>query len=143
MPQFIGKPPYRCSLCGQLGAREAHGEHGIICEECYKKQAPICDFCSVVNPTWEYDCNTFVTKEMEGYRFVNEWLACDVCHEFIEDDDYNGLLKFSMAEYRRNHPNPKATDRLERLLMEKVGEIHNLFRKNRIGSCKLIGGQVK
>ena len=137
---FIGKPPYRCSLCGQLGAKQAHGELGIICQECYEKQAPICDFCSTSNPSWEYGCETFVTKDMGGYRFVEEWLACDVCHEFIEDDDYNSLLKFSMAEYKRRKSPvvPMQHDRIERLLYEKVGEIHQLFKKNRKGDCKPI-----
>lgn len=123
-----------CSICGKPGADSAHHKHGIICEECRKKQIPVCDFCSSPGIEWTYPCETF-THAMPGIpnsNWVTNWACCDECHEIIEDERWVDLAKHSVeTQLASVGENPPA--HIKERLMEMVIDLHKDFRKNRKG----------
>lgn len=137
----------RCTKCGKVQMNEkgfylsGHAK-GNLCDDCAFKEPLICDFCSSPNPSYQYPCKTFqIPDVIPPYIFNQEWAACEICRELIEDEDYGRLLNRSMIQYRKD--TKPLDDRRERLLYEKVGTIHALFRKNRQGPCEPITPKVR
>jgi hypothetical protein len=54
----------------------------------------ICDFCSGPDPAWRYPAVSFY--DSFGGRSVEDWLACEACHELIVADDRDGLARLSL-----------------------------------------------
>jgi hypothetical protein len=54
-----------------------------------------CDFCSTTqNVSWKFPCDDFSITFALGLKpqnFTGPWAACDVCKQFIEQDDRPGL----------------------------------------------------
>ncbi len=90
----------------------------------------ICDFCSSTPVTWSYPAKTHESFAMEGLRgeSVGDWAACDICHEYIESDNWQALLDRSCATFVLQHPNIS-----DRFLREDLKSFHNLFRMHRTG----------
>lgn len=77
---------------------------GIVGIEPFPSGPPRCDFCTDLSPTiatWEYDAEPFqVLVGVPGaptINFEDTWWACDVCHGFIERDDWRGLARRNEA----------------------------------------------
>jgi hypothetical protein len=51
----------------------------------------LCDFCSAPAPAWRYPATTFT--DLWGSRSIEDWLACEVCHELIVADDRDALAR--------------------------------------------------
>ena len=122
----------KCSLCGKENAAQAHAEHGIICDDCFDKQVPRCDFCSSRKVTWCYPANTFVSRDMPT-TMVTDWAACDECHELIEDNDYASLAVRSLECYKGYS---LTSDSDKRRLIELLGSLHQQFASNRTGPAR-------
>lgn len=49
----------------------------------------ICDFCSAPDPQHTIPCRSFDVDEIlltpEGFRSLDEWMACDACCALIQD----------------------------------------------------------
>ena len=55
----------------------------------------ICDFCSGPDPAWRYPAVSFY--DSFGGRSVEDWLACEACHQMIAASDRNGLARRSLC----------------------------------------------
>jgi hypothetical protein len=49
----------------------------------------ICDFCSAENPQWVCPCATYEVEP--GVQSRSDWMACDICAQFICHRVWNGL----------------------------------------------------
>ena len=54
----------------------------------------LCDFCSSPGPAWRYPAASF--HDMFGGRSVEDWLACEDCHELMVADDRDRLARRSL-----------------------------------------------
>jgi hypothetical protein len=124
-----------CALCGAKGADSGHAIHGILCDSCYKKQDPLCDFCSSPEVKWRYEVETFTLKGIPGTRSVEDWAACDLCHEFIEDGDYPKLALRSVKTAEEG-TGVSIPSQFRRMAIEAIGDMHKQFRDNRKGPAK-------
>jgi hypothetical protein len=59
----------------------------------------LCDFCADPNPTYYYTTKDFQSRVLRTKKAAiivdsrGAWVACDRCHEYIESDDWPGLVK--------------------------------------------------
>jgi hypothetical protein len=55
----------------------------------------LCDFCSSPAPAWRYPADSF--HDRFGSRSVEDWFACEKCHELIDAGDRNALARRSLT----------------------------------------------
>jgi hypothetical protein len=55
----------------------------------------LCDFCSLSAPAWRYPAASF--RDTFGGWSVEDWLACEECHQMIMAGDRNGLARRSLC----------------------------------------------
>lgn len=62
---------------------------------------PMCDFCLLTEPTWEYPATAM---PIEGHPLVGTvdgaWAACDECHRLVEAKDIQALVNRSIEGQR-------------------------------------------
>ena len=128
----------KCDACGAYPATEATNE-GTYCVVCFKNvRILVCDFCSKTPVKWSYDCPDF-----EAWAGRNEedkitirgmsrggWAACDVCHDFIEADDYESLLQRSVDVVMTDSNVPRELNE------EVLRAIHQDFKDRRRGEAE-------
>lgn len=54
----------------------------------------LCDFCSCPAPAWRYPADSF--HDRFGSRSVEDWLACEECHQLVVAGDRNALARRSL-----------------------------------------------
>ena len=89
----------------------------------------VCDFCATPGPRWRYPATSFGDMA-SGYGSVDDWAACDACHDLIECDDDRArrqLLQRSLVRF---------SDRERRWLRPQVMEFHDQFREHRTGPAE-------
>jgi hypothetical protein len=60
-----------------------------------------CDFDSDPNPVWVYPARDFMMQP--DHRSLGGWLACEGCADYIERDDYDGLIDRALDAYNKLH----------------------------------------
>jgi len=66
----------------------------------------ICDFCSSKDVLWSYECPDFETPlpNEEPWVSTGGWAACQTCHDFIEADDWSGLIAHAVRMFFVHRP---------------------------------------
>jgi len=81
------------------------GEKGHRYEE--PVTPPICDFCADIGPAWDYPCESFqVMPPSVRVPFASHenWLACDPCHELIQQAIETGDVDSLIARMTSSFP---------------------------------------
>ncbi len=103
-----------------------------------KNSTPVCDFCNSTDPRWEYPCkdfNSMTTVDVEKNRAKDwtmngAWLACDLCHELIEANNYEGLAERSAEKLILKENLPQ---HIKDQLVTYLKSLQMTFRLNRLG----------
>ena len=97
----------------------------------------VCDFCSAINPTWDYPATTFHDAPLNANSLA-DWLACDACHTIIEAGNVDALAGRAI----RNSANPSiramAIHDLPPML-DTARRLYDEFFAHRIGPAYRIG----
>ncbi len=59
----------------------------------HPEQNSICDFCGALGVAWDYPTDDFSTPGDDELIMVGVWAACDLCHDDIEADRWDMVLK--------------------------------------------------
>ena len=87
----------------------------------------VCDFCSTPGPRWRYPATSFIDTK-SGYGSVDDWGACDACHDLIERGDprsQRALVDRSLARF--------TTVWERRAMRPDLTAFHDQFRLHRTG----------
>ena len=143
MPSVSSNTLYECDGCGTTYDFENLSDAANNCPKCgansytQKVVVFVCDFCSKEGreEIWSYPCADFIYGiEIAGYpkgASKGEWAACQTCHELIEADDYDGLLRRAVDAEIGKSPE---LSQYRPMFLAMVGEIHKGFRANRTGA---------
>ncbi len=96
---------------------------------------PVCDFCSSEHPSWSYPAENFVATADETWASDGAWLACNVCHDMIERDQQEKLVRYAIAccGNRLGFSADELTKEERTLLFQQVRSLHKDFWSNRKG----------
>lgn len=84
----------------------------------------ICDFCSSSSVVWRYPTRSFNLTQIKA-RSVEDWAACENCHDLIEEGQWQALAVRSLAT---------CTDaKLLYWSREFLRELHAKFNSHRMG----------
>ena len=146
MPSVSSNTLYECDGCGATYDFENLSDAAKHCPKCgansytQKVVVFVCDFCSAPGEeedAWTYPCASFKYGiEIPGYpkgASKGEWAACQACHELIDADDYDSLLRRAVDAEIAKSPELK---KFRPMFLAMVGEIHNGFRAHRTGAVK-------
>src|SRR5690348_11233473 len=94
-----------------------------------------CDFCFFSAPKWSYPCKDFVALDAGpiGAGSKGDWAACDVCSEFIEKGDWDGLIKRVSHSFHLRYPMIPVDE-----VMIYFQDIYKKFRANRSGPRNIL-----
>jgi len=90
---------------------------------------PICDFCSSPDVRWRYHSSDF---EM-GLMLLGDWAACDVCHNYIQNNDWIGLRKYVVNAYVLLHERLNKAAPPSKALDQVLDALYVTFRKQTYG----------
>ena len=111
---------------------QAFLEEGLDVEFRRSTSNPICDFCSSSNVHWRYPAKDFIPDSSIPWGSRGDWAACNGCHDFIEENDREGLLERSIKSF----PLERLELNLSDEIMEALRNLHNNFFNMRIGLAK-------
>lgn len=86
----------------------------------------VCDFCSQPGPRWRYPATSFMDTK-SGYGSIEDWAACERCHDLIEKDDDRSRRRLVDLSIRTEVPYER------RVLRPQITEFHDQFRAHRSG----------
>ena len=94
----------------------------------------ICDFCSGRSVVWRYPARSFFAYVVAsiGGESLDDWAACDECHNLIESGDSKGLKERSLATLLEKHQEMVS---VRDALGEHMAGLHMLFFENRTGAA--------
>lgn len=96
-----------------------------------------CDFCNNAQCiNWQYDCGNFELPD-ETWS-VGPWIACDKCHDLIEQDQYDLLCEWALSTALEHGGLPKEKQQEFR---DIVIETHKRFKRYRYGPVEQYTGQ--
>lgn len=104
------------------------GDH----DEQVSRSEPVCDFCFDLRVRWLYPCETFYVDEM-SWGSSGEWLACDVCSEYIEGTMLASLRDRQHESWRQRIGEPSQQN-INGMRMITLG-----FLANRCGERQAFG----
>ena len=91
------------------------------------KQELECDFCCGDDPIYHsYQAEDFIINKEADWVSESKgaWAACKACYDFIEADNWKGLLNRSVASFKKQY-GVEPPD-----LRYSLSVIHNLFRQH-------------
>jgi hypothetical protein len=95
-----------------------------------------CDICYAETPTWDYPVKSFQMPALNWVSIEN-WAACDTCHDLIEADDRIALNQRSLGTFIL--PDGSTPPEWERpFLLEIIEQLNEKFYANRLGPATLI-----
>lgn len=102
-----------------------------------------CDFCSNAYIKFEYPTGDFDMPVISKVPVRSEggWLACEKCHDLIEDKKWELLAQHAISTYIEHgpvRPSPKVRSQMEKDLLPKVRELHDNFQKQRQGEARMV-----
>lgn len=86
----------------------------------------VCDFCSTPGPRWRYPATSFIDT-VGQYGSVEDWAACQRCHDLIEKDDERSRRRLVDVSIRSEVVHER------RILRPQIMEFHEQFRAHRTG----------
>jgi len=100
----------------------------------------ICDFCSSPEIKWRYPTKSFEYPSGPGFEKTGshgDWAACDICHDFIESGDWDGLADWSLQTMlgRKALGFAALTKDEIQLIRGMLVELHKRFREHRMGDA--------
>lgn len=96
--------------------------------------APKCDFCSTLYPSWVHPSADFLLPPEQGTGLPawgsadQAWAACETCHEIIEREDREGLANRSLRMVPGGVPR-----QARRAMLGQIKKMHAGFWKGRNG----------
>ncbi len=87
---------------------------------------PMCDFCTLANPTWCYPAKDFIMLQAHEARdnnthvSVGSWAACNACHDLIEAGNKSALATRFVETL------PRATRRSAAIRKRMLTEVEKL-----------------
>lgn len=95
-----------------------------------------CDFCNANHYEWVYPVDDF-TQEMDpasneehDVHMLGSWLACNVCHEYIEAGEHKELVRHSLDSY-----NVPKKSKVYSAVKRRVEQLHDEFYFRRSGEA--------
>lgn len=122
-----------CSVCKKENANSPHIEHGMLCQECFDKKPPCCDFCSSKDVRWSYNAKDFIHPFMPNTMSIGAWAACDECRELIESSHWSELAVRSIELLPYSN---QLSDEQKHEAKNMLLALHAMFAANRIGEAQ-------
>jgi hypothetical protein len=138
---------FQCTTCQgffrRISACESRGLAEYLCATCeqemHREVRPICDFCSGRPVVWTYPADTFraphgdtlLLEHQVLMRSIDDWAACDTCHDFIEAGQWEALAQWAYERFYVHHPEvPRRS-----AFVDELRATHAKFREYRTGKA--------
>lgn len=112
----------------QLGEME-HSPDPVAAPDAWRG---VCDFCLADRAEWVLPAKIF-TAPVIGHLSAEDWMACDICAELIEKDQWNRLTQRAVTYIVQRHPE-LATETAE--VQTSVKAQYRMLRKNITGGLR-------
>lgn len=127
--------PYAQTLYGDAQVRspaDLHEPQPVTADQAPVKPKYRCDFCFAQDPAWRYPCRSFDLPNTPGYASYEDWAACDKCHDVIEKQDIDMLVRRAM----KHSPSIKNRESAaSRVLRRALKELYLNFFRSRNGDA--------